>query len=120
MQELNGGYSRQTNQRYGWTGHLFRNRFFGVELESEAHLLEACRYVVLNPVRARLCARPDEWFWSSYRACAGLDFAPPFLAADTLLPLFAPQPERARDLYKAFVEDAKGAPQDRDRPALRC
>jgi hypothetical protein len=37
------------------------------------------RYVVLNPVRAGMCALPHQWPWSSYRATAGLDSTPSFL-----------------------------------------
>lgn len=106
MQELNGGYARQANARYGRTGHFFRNRFFSKHLETEQHLLEACRYVVLNPVRAQICALPEEWRWSSYGASAGLAFAQPFLATDEVLALFGPRPARARAAYRAFVRSA--------------
>ncbi|HJQ17850.1 MAG TPA: hypothetical protein VJ859_12725, partial [Allosphingosinicella sp.] len=42
----------------------------------EPHLAHAMRYVSLNPVRARLVARPEEWRWSSVRAhLAGRDDA---------------------------------------------
>jgi putative transposase len=46
---------------------LFQSRFASVVLD-DAHLISAVRYVSLNPVRARLVARPDEWKWSSVRA----------------------------------------------------
>ena len=104
IQELNGGYARQFNRRHGREGHLFRNHFWSVLLEDESHLLAACRYVVLNPVRAGLGDRPEEWPWSSYRASAGLEFAPPFLAEPELLSYFGSAPERARREYRAFVD----------------
>ena len=105
MQELNGGYSRRTNRRYGRTGHLFRNRFGATTVETDSHLLEVCRYVVLNPVRVGLCAEPGEWRWSSYRASAGLEHAPRFLATDKLLGLFAPNPPSARAAFRSFVSE---------------
>jgi putative transposase len=105
MQVLNTGYSRRTNRRYGRTGHLFRNRFESSLLETQAHLLLACRYVVLNPVRARMQKSPELWPWSSYRACAGLDLAPVFLADSELLKLFSSRPAAARKAYRAFVHD---------------
>ena len=104
IQELNGDYARQFNRRHGREGHLFRNRFWSVPLESESHLLAACGYVVLNPVRARLCDRPEDWPWSSYRASAGFDFAPPFLAERELLSYFGSRPDAARRAYREFVE----------------
>jgi REP-associated tyrosine transposase len=80
MRLLNGGFARRMNARHGRVGHLFQNRFHATHIRRDAHLLEACRYVVLNPVRAGICERPEQWRWSSYRACAGLELAPPFLA----------------------------------------
>jgi putative transposase len=68
-------------------------------------LLEACRYVVLNPVRAGLCAHPEEWPWSSYRATAGLEPRPAFLADSELLRRFAPSLRDARRLYVDFVAE---------------
>jgi putative transposase len=103
MQELVSGYARQTNRRYGRRDHLFKQHFFSARLKRHEHLLEASRYVVLNPVRAGLCRMPDEWRWSSYRACAGLAFAPPYLARDRLLALFGRSPKVAEARYCEFV-----------------
>jgi putative transposase len=107
MQQLNGGFSRRMNAIGGRTGagHLFKNRFDAKPIETDAHLLEACRYVVLNPVFAGLCDRPEDSTWSSYRASAGLDLPPPFLAVDELLALFGNDVARAREAYIAFVSD---------------
>lgn len=55
------------NARGRWTGHLFDGRFGCVAMD-EAHLMAAVRYVAMNPVRARLCAEPRDWAWSSTRA----------------------------------------------------
>jgi putative transposase len=108
MQWLNGTSSRATNQRHDRSAHLYRNRFSSALIESDAHLFGACRYVVLNPVRAGLCAHPDEWSWSSYRATAGLEPSPAFLADGELLRRFAPSVPEARRRYVEFV--AEGVP----------
>lgn len=55
------------NARGRWRGHLFDGRFASVAMD-EAHLIAAARYVALNPVRARLAARAEDWSWSSVRA----------------------------------------------------
>jgi putative transposase len=106
IQVLNGGYARLANRRHGRKDHLFKNRFLSVPVVSEEHLLEALRYIVLNPVRAGLCRRPEEWRWSSYRPCAGLDFCPRFVCADDVLRLFGGSPQEARARYRAFVDSA--------------
>jgi REP-associated tyrosine transposase len=103
MRQLNGGYSRQTHRRLDRAGHLFQNRFLSESIADEQHLYESCRYVVLNPVRAGLCIDPSAWPWSSYRACAGIDVSPSFLAEGALLKLFGREVEAARRDYRAFV-----------------
>jgi putative transposase len=66
-------YSAFVNARMRVTGHLFQARFSSVVMD-EDHLMAAARYVALNPVRARLVARPQDWPWSSVRAhLAGRD-----------------------------------------------
>ena len=60
-------YSRRINFAHGWTGYLWQGRFASYPME-EAHLMTAIRYVELNPVRARLAARAEDWPWSSARA----------------------------------------------------
>jgi len=71
--ETHRRYTSFVNGRAGWTGHLFQRRFASVVMD-EAHLIAAGRYVSLNPVRARLAARPQDWPWSSASAhLAGRD-----------------------------------------------
>jgi|SRR5439155_8738926 len=106
MQLLNCGFTRRINRRHGRDGHLFRQRFYGGWIKDNEHLLETCRYVVLNPVRAGICAHPADWPWSSYRATVGLEPAPSFLDVADLLRLFDPRPDVARHAFRAFV--AKG------------
>jgi REP element-mobilizing transposase RayT len=105
MCELNGRFARWSNLRHGRCDHLFGKRFGSREIVDEAHLLEACRYVVLNPVRAGIVARPEDWIWSSYRACAGLDYPPVWFAPETLLGLFSSRPDRATAAFRRFVHD---------------
>lgn len=60
-------YTRAVNGREGWQGHLWQERFGSFTMD-EAYLLACARYVELNPVRAGLVARPEQWMWSSARA----------------------------------------------------
>jgi len=112
MRLLNRGYSWGTNRRHERSMHLFRQRFFSEEIESEAHLLATCRYVVLNPVRAGICEQTADWPWSSYRSTAGLEPAPAFVAREAMLRLFDPDPMRAERRYRAFVEKGLGPVSD--------
>lgn len=68
-------YTGFINARHRWTGHLWQGRFGAVVMD-EVHLAHAMRYVSLNPVRARLVERAEDWAWSSVRAhLAGADDA---------------------------------------------
>ena len=70
-------HARRINAPRGWTGHLWASRFFSTALDG-AHLWAAIRYVELNPVRAGLAARAEDYAWSSARAHA-LGTADPLL-----------------------------------------
>ncbi|MGI8840761.1 MAG: transposase, partial [Caulobacteraceae bacterium] len=66
-------YTGMIHAREQWTGHLWQGRFSSTAMD-EAHLYAAARYVALNPVRAGLARRAEDWRWSSARAhLAGRD-----------------------------------------------
>ena len=65
--ETHRRYSTAINARLGVTGHLFQARFGSAAMDEE-HLMAAARYVALNPVRARLVERAEDWRWSSVGA----------------------------------------------------
>ena len=88
MEQLEGRYARYSNWRYDRVGHLFQGRFRHVVIENDIHLLIALCYVFLNPVSARLAARPDDYKWSSYAATVGLVALPNYLSMDWLSSLF--------------------------------
>jgi putative transposase len=108
MCELNGGFARWANIRHGRCDHLFGRRFGSHEIVSESHLLEACRYVVLNPVRAGLVERPEDWIWSSYQSCVGLEYPPLWFSPKMLLRIFSPRPQQAMQIYRRFVDAGLG------------
>jgi putative transposase len=106
MRQLNGLYARRWNLRHGRCGHVFQARFRSILVEKESRLLTTSRYIVLNPVRAGLCARPSEWRWSSYRALVGSDLVPDFLTTDLILGHFAKTRRAAQAAFRAFVSES--------------
>lgn len=84
MRHVNGVYTQLFNGRHGKVGHLFQGRFNAVLVDREAYLLEVCRYVELNPVRADMVSEPAAWPWSSYRAHVGEATTPAWLDTDGL------------------------------------
>jgi len=81
---LNGTYGQWWNRRHGRVGHVFQARFHAQVVQDDTYLLAVCRYIVLNPVRARLAPDPEGWPWSSYRATAGMTAIPPLLKPEIL------------------------------------
>jgi REP element-mobilizing transposase RayT len=105
MGVLNGMWAKRFNKRHGHEGHLFERRYHSRHLETEAHLFLALRYVELNPVATGQCAHPNRWNWSSYRAIAGEEPEPTFLAVAEVLALFAVSAETARRRYVRFIAE---------------
>lgn len=103
MRQLNGVYTQRYNQRHKKTGHIFQGRYKAILVEKEGHLIELCRYVVLNPVRAGIVERPEDWKWSSYLATAGLKRAPEYLTTDWILGQFENKRRDAKKQYREFT-----------------
>jgi len=79
MRQLNGIYTQRYNLRHQTVGHVFQGRYKAVLVEKENYLLELCRYIVLNPVRAGLVELPEYWQWGSYQPTAGINKVPELL-----------------------------------------
>lgn len=84
MRHINGVYTQHHQRRHGTVGPLFQGRFHAVLVDRERHLLDACRYIDLNPVRMGLARSAADWPGSSFRALAGQEPAPDWLDVDGL------------------------------------
>ncbi|MDR2488512.1 MAG: transposase [Desulfovibrio sp.] len=96
IKETHRRYSCRINTREGWRGHLWQGRFASFPLD-EKHGLQAIRYVELNPVRANLVGRPQDWPWSS--AAAHLSGA--------MDPLLSPVPEVYVSDWRGYLEETE-------------
>jgi len=105
MRQLNGIYTQTFNKRHDRVGHIFQGRYKAILIQKESHLLEVCRYVVLNPVRSNSVKSPHAWEWSSYRATAGLEKPHPGLTTDWILGQFGTKTLTARERYMQCVKD---------------
>lgn len=105
MRQLNGVYTQRFNRHHKRVGHLFQGRFKAIVVERDSYLLEVCRYVVLNPVRARMVKHIEHYPWSSYPATMGLVPQPAWLSTDWLLSQFTKRRMLARQRYAKFVSE---------------
>jgi putative transposase len=67
MMRLTLAYSSYFNKKYGGVGHVWQGRYRSSLLDKEDYFLWCGLYVELNPVRAKLAEKPEDWLWSSFR-----------------------------------------------------
>ena len=107
MQSLSGVYCQSYNRRHGRKGHLVAGRY-GTELvESEEYGVYLVAYLALNPVRAGLVHRPEDWPWSSYSSLIGLSPEWTYVKPGFVLEQFDADRVRARTLLREYVEDVR-------------
>jgi REP-associated tyrosine transposase len=97
MRILNGTYAQGFNKRHRRVGHVFQGPYRTELVNRDGHLLEVCRYIALNPLRAGLGV---DWPWNSFRALAGLEEPPSFLSLEFVRSLFG-----GAEGYRKFVAD---------------
>jgi len=106
VKQLNGGYAQWWNERHECLGHVFEARFKAQIVQDDAYLLNVCRYITFNPVRAKMVKAPEDWPWSSYRATAGLERMPSFLHLDRLMSTMAPDdPADGPNRFRRSVDE---------------
>jgi REP-associated tyrosine transposase len=110
MKYINGSYTQSYNRKHRRVGHVFQGRYKAIIVEKDSYLLELARYIVLNPVRARMIRTAKQWQWSSYRATAGYKDVPSYLTTDWLLSCFAVKKKLSQERYRKFVQAGKNQP----------
>ncbi len=105
MQHINGAYTNYFNTKRKRSGHLFQGRFKAILIEANEYATELSRYIHLNPVRAGMVKRPEEYPWSSYREYIGVKDAAAWLSTAFVLGYFGEKTAEARERYRSFVED---------------
>lgn len=103
MRHLNGVYTQRYNQLMNKDGPLFRGRYKSCLIEADNYLIEVSRYIHLNPVNAKICEKPQDYCWSSYRFFLGLDQSPPWLKLMDTWQYFGDTAQKNK--YCVFVEN---------------
>jgi len=103
MKRLGASYAYWYNLKYQRSGHVFQDRFKSENVEDDSYLLTVVRYVHLNPVKAQIVNKPEEYIWSSCRVYYGCPEFPPGLTQVSLvLDLFANQKKQAIENMRMF------------------
>ena len=110
MRQLNGVFTQTSNRNNNRVGHVFQGRYKAILVQKDSYFLELSRYIVLNPVRARMVKFAKAWPWSSYRDTAGYRAPPEWLNTEWLLTTFGKKLSRAQQKYQLFVAEGKNQP----------
>jgi putative transposase len=107
MHYVNSSYTTYTNIKRKRSGHLFQGRYKAIVVDKDSYLLELSRYLHLNPVRANMVERPEEYPHSSYGSFIS-DNKQSIVNESATLEILAKNKQEARKRYRTFVEDALG------------
>ena len=119
MMAIGRGYVQFVNRKYGRTGTLWDGRYHASLVQSDRYLLACCRYIEMNPVRAGLASRPDDYPWTSFHANA-LQRKEPRIVPHPLWVELAASPDRRSSAYRAlFDEGSDEVPVTEIRRAIR-
>lgn len=111
MQHINGAYTSYFNIKRKRSGHLFQGRYKAIVIEADEYVQELSRYIHLNPVRANMVAKPEEYRWSSYLDYIGARKRPEWLETSFILDFFSKGEDRFGK-YRMFVEALLGSEYD--------
>ncbi|NWN81519.1 MAG: transposase [Halomonas sp.] len=103
MKRLGQRYVQYFNKRHERSGRLFQGRYHSCLVGEEAYLFACYRYIELNPVRAGMVLRPEEYRWSSYAANA-LGRDDPLITPHALYLDSAHHPEQRQHHYRQLFE----------------
>jgi len=106
MKRLSGRQTRFVNRQEFRTGTLWEGRYRSSPIEPDAYLLACCRYVELNPVRARMSDDPAAYPWSSYRWHAGIGSQFDWLDIDPCFEGLGNSKDERAMRYREFVQSA--------------
>jgi len=107
MHYINGSYTTYINIRRNRSGHLFQGRYKAILVDKDSYLMQLSRYIHLNPVRAKLTEKPEDYPYSSYKGyiSGGKE---DIILRDFILSMLSKEKGEARKKYKAFTDSAIG------------
>ncbi|NIT13027.1 MAG: transposase, partial [Candidatus Dadabacteria bacterium] len=104
IQNISFRYTLYFNKKYDTIGHLFHGRYKAILIDPQSYLLQVVRYIHLNPVKAKIVNKPEEYRWSSCRPYLGRCRCE-WLTTDYVLRLFSKNREEAVADFQEFVAD---------------
>ena len=113
MHLINSSYTTYINTKRKRCGHLFQGRYKSILVDTDNYLLELSRYIHLNPLRAGMVQRPEDFQYSSYPAYIKKR-KDNLLSKELISRLVSCRNRNSKNEYRIFVESAIG--QELDNP----
>jgi hypothetical protein len=107
IQNVSQRYTQWFNWRHQKCGHLFQGRYKAIMVDADSYLLELAAYLHLNPVRARVVQRPEQYPWSSHKAYLGEETLP-WLDCTIILSQFSEKTDKAAKMFASYVVGKTG------------
>ena len=105
MKALAARATRYRNKLENRSGTLWESRYKSSPVDTDSYLLACCRYIELNPVRAKMVDEPGAYAWSSYRQRLGLE-SPGWIDPDPCYLNLARTENARRRRYSEFMNEA--------------
>lgn len=100
---LDTSYAVYFNSKRKRVGPLYQGRYKAILVQEDVFLHHLSRYIHLNPVRAKIAQKPEDYTWSSYKYYVSGCNSPKWLRTDFILRMFAKTLLQSKRLYKNFV-----------------
>lgn len=104
LRHINGAYTTYFNTKRQRSGHLLQGRFKAILVDMDEYSKELSRYIHLNPLRAKMIEKLEQYRWSSYLDYIGTRKPPAWLERNFILGYFGKKPSIAQRNYREFVE----------------
>jgi REP element-mobilizing transposase RayT len=104
MHFINSSYTTYINRKRKRSGHLFQGRYKAILIDRDSYLLELSRYLHLNPVRANIVTKPEDYPYSSYRSYISKSNET-LVSRELILEMVSANTQTAPKHYQAFVEN---------------
>ena len=106
MHYLNSSYTTYINRKRDRSGHLFQGRFKAILIQKDDYLLELSRYIHLNPVKAGMVEKPQDYVHSSYNSYTDAK-GEKVVYRELILDMMSKKRKIALSKYRIFVEGIK-------------
>ncbi len=103
MHYINASYVMYYNKKNKRTGPLYQGRYKSFLVEADEYLYHLSRYIHLNPLRAKMVKKPEDYKWSSYRYFTRDKISEKWLETGFILSDFARPIKKASRAYEKFV-----------------